>query len=59
MENPHPQAIQTGSLTSPQPSNDLINLLNSCTIPMLLLGEDLRIRRYTPEAEKVLGFSGQ
>jgi len=41
-----------------QLSNDLINLLNSCTIPMLLLGEDLRVRRYTPEAEKVLGFSG-
>ena len=40
-----------------QLSNDLINLLNSCTIPLLLLGEDLRIRRYTPEAEKVLGFS--
>lgn len=38
-------------------SNDLINLLNSATIPMLLLGEDLRIRRYTPEAERVLGFA--
>jgi len=40
-----------------QLGNDLINLLNSATIPMVLLGQDLRIRRYTPEAEKVLGFS--
>ncbi len=40
-----------------QLSNDLINLLNSATIAMVMLGEDLRIRRYTPEAEKVLGFT--
>lgn len=40
-----------------QLSNDLINLLNSATIPMVMLGEDLRIRRYTPEAERVFGFS--
>jgi two-component system, chemotaxis family, CheB/CheR fusion protein len=40
-----------------QLSNDLINFLNSATMAMVMLGEDLRIRRYTPEAEKVLGFS--
>ncbi len=40
-----------------QLSNDLLNLLNSATIPMIMLGEDLRIRRYTPEAERVFGFS--
>ncbi len=40
-----------------QLSNDLINLLNSATIPMIMLGEDLHIRRYTPEAERVFGFS--
>ena len=40
-----------------QLSNDLINLLNSTTIPMVMLGEDLRIRRYTPEAERVFGFN--
>jgi two-component system CheB/CheR fusion protein len=38
-------------------SNDLINLLNSTTIPMIMLGEDLHIRRYTPEAERVFGFN--
>jgi two-component system CheB/CheR fusion protein len=40
-----------------QLSNDLINLLKSVTIPIVMLGEDLRIRRYTPEAERVFGFS--
>lgn len=41
-----------------QLSNDLINLLKSVTIPIIMLGEDLRIRRYTPEAERIFGFSG-
>jgi two-component system, chemotaxis family, CheB/CheR fusion protein len=40
-----------------QLSNDLINLLNSATIPMIMLGDDLHIRRFTPEAERVFGFS--
>jgi two-component system, chemotaxis family, CheB/CheR fusion protein len=40
-------------------SNDLINLLHSVTIPMVMLGEDLHIRRYTPEAERVFGFLSQ
>ena len=38
-------------------SNDLINLLNSTTIPLVMLGEDLHIRRYTPEAKRVFGFT--
>jgi two-component system, chemotaxis family, CheB/CheR fusion protein len=38
-------------------SNDLINILNSATIPMIMLGEDLHIRRFTPEAERVFGFT--
>jgi two-component system CheB/CheR fusion protein len=40
-----------------QIGNDLINLLNSATIPMIMLGDDLHIRRFTPEAERVFGFS--
>jgi two-component system, chemotaxis family, CheB/CheR fusion protein len=40
-----------------QLSNDLINLLHSATIPMVMLGENLHIRRFTPEAERVFGFS--
>jgi two-component system, chemotaxis family, CheB/CheR fusion protein len=39
-----------------QLSNDLINLLNSITIPMIMLGDDLHIRRYTPEAERAFGL---
>jgi len=40
-----------------QIGNDLINLLNSATIPMIMLGPDLHIRRYTPEAERIFGFA--
>ena len=40
-----------------QLSNDLINLLNSSTIPLIMLGEDLHIRRFTPEAQRAFGFS--
>ena len=39
-------------------SNDLLNVLNSASVPIVMLGEDLHIRRYTPEAERVFGFSG-
>lgn len=35
-------------------NSDLINLLNSVDIPIVILGSDLRIRRFTPTAEKVL-----
>jgi two-component system CheB/CheR fusion protein len=51
------EEIQHRNQQLAQLSNDLINLLNSATIPMVMLGEDLRIRRYTPEAERVFGFS--
>jgi len=51
------EEIQHRNQQLAQLSNDLLNLLNSATIPMVMLGEDLNIRRYTPEAERVLGFS--
>jgi two-component system, chemotaxis family, CheB/CheR fusion protein len=51
------EEIQHRNQQLAQLSNDLINLLNSVTIPMIMLGEDLHIRRYTPEAERVFGFS--
>jgi two-component system CheB/CheR fusion protein len=37
-----------------QINNDLINLLTSVNLPILMLGPDLRVRRITPAAEKVL-----
>jgi len=52
------EEIQHRNQQLAQLSNDLINLLNSVTIPMVMLGEDLHIRRFTPQAERVLGFSG-
>ncbi|HEY1242545.1 MAG TPA: CheR family methyltransferase [Bryobacteraceae bacterium] len=39
-----------------QINNDLNNLLSSVNIPIVMLGSDLRIRRFTPQAEKVLNL---
>jgi two-component system CheB/CheR fusion protein len=38
-------------------SDDLINLLGSANLPIIMLGGDLRIRRFTPTAEKVLNLN--
>ena len=51
------EEIQHRNQQLAQLNNDLVNLLNSVTIPMIMLGDDLHIRRYTPEAERVFGFS--
>jgi len=51
------EEIQRRNQQLAQLSSDLTNLLNSATIPMIMLGEDLHIRRFTPEAERVFGFS--
>ncbi|HLW54388.1 MAG TPA: chemotaxis protein CheB [Candidatus Angelobacter sp.] len=40
-----------------QLNNDLTNLLNSVNIPIVMLGPDLSVRRFTMRAEKVLGLS--
>ncbi len=37
-------------------NSDLNNLLSSVNIPILMLGNDLRIRRFTPVAEKLLNL---
>src|SRR5262245_3010125 len=39
-----------------QLNNDLNNLLSSVNIPIVMLGNDLRIRRFTPVAEKVMNL---
>jgi two-component system, chemotaxis family, CheB/CheR fusion protein len=51
------EEIQHRNQQLAQLNNDLINILNSATIPIIMLGEDLHIRRFTPEAERVFGFS--
>jgi two-component system CheB/CheR fusion protein len=39
-----------------QINNDVINLLSSVQIAIIMLGSNLRIRRYTPMAEKLLNL---
>ena len=51
------EEIQHRNQQLSQLNNDMINLLNSATIPLIMLGEDLHIRRFTPEAERIFGFT--
>ena len=37
-------------------NSDLSNLLSSVNIPIIMLGNDLRIRRFTPMAEKIMNL---
>lgn len=37
-------------------NNDLLNLLANVNLPVVMVGNDLRIRRFTPPAEKLLNF---
>ena len=39
-----------------QANNDLTNLLTSIDVAVVMLGSDLSIRRFTPEAQKILGL---
>jgi two-component system CheB/CheR fusion protein len=39
-----------------QLNNDLTNLLNSVNLPMVMVGADLSVRRFTPQATAVLGL---
>jgi two-component system CheB/CheR fusion protein len=39
-----------------QLNNDLTNLLNSVNLPMVMVGSDLSVRRFTPQATTVLGL---
>lgn len=48
--------LHTRNLELGQANNDLINLFTSVEMPMVILGRDLRIRRFTPAAEKLLNL---
>ena len=39
-----------------QLNNDLTNLLNSINLPMVMVGADLSVRRFTPQATTILGL---
>ncbi len=40
-----------------QLNNDLTNLLNSVSLPMVMVGPDLGVRRFTPQATRALGVT--
>ncbi|MEG4352342.1 CheR family methyltransferase [Microcoleus sp. LAD1_D3] len=48
--------LQRRNVESTQVSNDLENLLASINIPILMLGGDLRIRRFTPAIEGIFSL---
>jgi two-component system CheB/CheR fusion protein len=50
------EELQNRNLELSQANNDMLNLLASVKIPVLMLGNDLRIRRFTAAAEKMLNL---
>ena len=48
--------MQSRNTELQQINNDLMNLLGSVNIPIVMLGNDLKIRRFTPQAEKILNL---
>jgi two-component system, chemotaxis family, CheB/CheR fusion protein len=50
------EELQTRNLELLQANNDLSNLLTNVHIPVLILDTELRIRRLTPAAEKLLNL---
>ena len=50
------EQLQNRNLELAQLGDDLTNMITSVSIPLLMLGGDLRIRRFTPQAEKLLNL---
>ncbi len=48
--------LQHRNVELSEANSDLTNLFSSVNIPIVMLGPDLRIRRFTPPAEKVLNL---
>src|SRR4051812_13198332 len=48
--------LQNRNMELSQSNNDFTNLLSSVQIAIVMLGPDLRIRRFTPAAEKLLNL---
>ena len=48
--------LQVRSSEQTQTNNDLINLLGSVEIPIVMLGDDRKVRRFTPLAGKALNL---
>ncbi|HJV65341.1 MAG TPA: CheR family methyltransferase [Geomonas sp.] len=50
------EELQNRNSELSQVNNDLVNLLNNVSFPVVMLTTDLRIRRFTPLAEKILNL---
>ncbi|MGV0028242.1 CheR family methyltransferase [Phormidesmis priestleyi] len=50
------EELRSRNLELHQVNNDLTNLLASINIPILMLSNDLRIRRFTPMAQRLFNF---
>ncbi len=52
------EELQNRIRVANQLGDDMVNLIESTNIPLVVLGTDLCIRRYTPSAERVLNLRG-
>jgi two-component system CheB/CheR fusion protein len=50
------EELQTRNAQLGQAGNDLLNLLSNVNIPIIMLGNDLRIRRFTPVSQRALNL---
>jgi two-component system, chemotaxis family, CheB/CheR fusion protein len=50
------EELQNRNVELSSVNNDLLNLLGSVTIPVVIADQDLRIRRFTPPAQKLLNL---
>jgi two-component system CheB/CheR fusion protein len=50
------EELHNRNLELSQSNNDFVNLLASVQLPIVMLGSDLRIRRFTPMAEKLFNL---
>ncbi len=50
------EELQNRNLELTATNNDLLNLLGNVTVPVVIVGVDQRIRRFTPPAQKLLNL---
>jgi two-component system, chemotaxis family, CheB/CheR fusion protein len=50
------EELQNRNLELTAVNNDLLNLLGNVTMPVVIVGQDLHIRRFTPPAQKLLNL---
>jgi two-component system CheB/CheR fusion protein len=50
------EELQNSNAELTQANNDQLNLMTNVNLPVVMVGKDLRIRRFTPPAEKLLNL---